>query len=131
MEMKSSEPLERFAVDQEIDRVRPALARFAYEEDGVDLRNMKRMAAVLTLCAALTGCMSMFPVELGITEKQWLRTTLVADLAYMDGNVTAYKSNGSFYYFRDGKLVKVDQGFLPAQTIRLEVVQSGAEAAQK
>jgi hypothetical protein len=74
--------------------------------------------------------MSMFPVEIGMTEKAWLRTTLVADLAYKDGNVTAYKSDGAFYYFRDGKLVKVDQGMLPAQTIRLEVTHSGTKPVQ-
>lgn len=70
---------------------------------------------------ALSGCMSVTQPEIGMSEKSWLRRTLVGDIAYKDGEVTAYKSGGAFYYFREGKLVKIDQGMLPAQTIRLEV----------
>jgi hypothetical protein len=54
-------------------------------------------------------------------EKEWLRSTFIADLAYLDGNVKAYKSGGAYYYFLDGKLIRIDQGMLPAQTIRLEL----------
>lgn len=56
-----------------------------------------------------------------MTERQWQRRTLIADIAYMEGNVTAYRSNGAYYYFRDGVLVKIDQGVIPAQKIEMEV----------
>lgn len=81
------------------------------------------MKATLSLIAllCLTGCMSVFQDRIGMTEKQWLRTTLIADVAYMEGNVKAYKSNGAYYYFRDGVLVRVDQGMLPAQQLQVDV----------
>lgn len=50
-----------------------------------------------------------------------MRSTFIADIAYMDGNVKAFKSGGVFYYFVDGKLVRIDQGIVPASTIRLEL----------
>lgn len=75
----------------------------------------------LLLLVILTGCMSTFPDRLGMTEKHWLRTTLVADLAYMEGNVKAYHSNGAYYYFRDGILVRVDQGMIPPQQLQVDV----------
>ena len=56
-----------------------------------------------------------------MTEKQWLRRTLIADVAYMEGSVKAYRSNGAYYYFRNGVLVKVDQGMIPAQKIEMEI----------
>lgn len=55
-----------------------------------------------------------------MTEKQWLRRTLIADVAYMEGSVKAYRSGGKFYYFNDGQLVRIDEGLLPAQRIQME-----------
>ena len=56
-----------------------------------------------------------------MTEKQWLRTTLIGDLVYMEDGIKAYRSSGAYYYFKDGILVKVDQGILPPQKIEMEV----------
>lgn len=75
-----------------------------------------------------TGCQSTMGPQMGMTEKQWLRRTFIADLAYMEGNVKAYRSNGAYYYFRDGVLVKVDQGMLPAQKIELDIRNASSEA---
>jgi hypothetical protein len=74
----------------------------------------------------LFSCASVFKPELGMTEKHWLRTTLIADLAYMEGDVTAWKSNGVYYYFSDGVLVKIDQGMLPAQQINMDLKTASA-----
>ena len=76
---------------------------------------------VLVFSFFLLGCQSMSATQTGMTEKDWLRSTFIADLAYMDGNVKAYRSGGMYYYFLDGKLSRIDQGVLPATTIRLEV----------
>jgi hypothetical protein len=81
--------------------------------------NMKSFIPVLVLL--LSGCQSMSSTAVGMNEKDWLRNTLIADLAYMDGSVKAYRSGGMYYYFVDGKLQRVDQGMLPAKTIRLEL----------
>jgi hypothetical protein len=78
-------------------------------------------AAALVVCLFLSGCQSLSTTEIGIGEKDWLRSTFIADLVYMDGNVKAYRSGGMFYYFVDGKLRRVDQGVLPAHTVRVEV----------
>ncbi len=75
----------------------------------------------VAIALALVGCQSMSSTQIGMTEKDWLRRTFIADLTYMDGNVKAYRSGGMYYYFVDGKLSRVDQGVLPAKTIRLEV----------
>jgi hypothetical protein len=80
-----------------------------------------KLIAGLVLSLLMLGCQSMSTTQIGITEKDWLRSTFIADLAYMDGNVKAYKSGGIYYYFVDGKLTRIDQGMLPAKTIRLEV----------
>ena len=68
-----------------------------------------------------SGCQSMMTTELGVSEKEWLRGTFIADLTYADGNVKAYRSGGLYYYFADGKLRRIDQGMIPAQTIRIEL----------
>ena len=80
-----------------------------------------KFAALGLSSTLLIGCLSMSSTRLGMDEKEWLRGTLIADLAYLDGDVKAYRSGGAYYYFLSGKLVRVDRGVLPAQTIRLEV----------
>lgn len=82
---------------------------------------MKSALLLALLSFLIAGCQSMSSTTMGMSEKEWLRGTLIADLAYMDGNVKAYRSNGMFYYFVDGQLKRIDQGMLPAQTIRLEI----------
>jgi hypothetical protein len=86
---------------------------------------MKRHLAIITSLLLqtllLTGCLSMSSTTIGMDEKEWLRSTIIADPVYMDGQVTAFRSGGMYYYFLNKKLVKVDQGVLPAQTIRLEI----------
>ena len=84
------------------------------------MKPMKSIAAVV-ISLLLIGCQSMSSVQIGMTEREWLSSTFIADLAYMDGNVKAYRSGGVYYYFVDGKLSRIDQGILPANTIRLEV----------
>lgn len=79
------------------------------------------VSTILFQISLLTGCLSMSSTAIGMDEKEWLRSTLIADQVYMDGQVTAYRSGGMYYYFLNKKLVRVDQGVLPAQTIRLEV----------
>lgn len=69
----------------------------------------------------MSGCQSTFGAKLGMTEKQWLRTTLIGDLVYMEDGIKAYRSSGAYYYFKDGILVKVDQGILPPQKIEMEI----------
>ncbi len=70
---------------------------------------------------SLVGCLSMSSTRIGMDEKEWLRSTFIGDLAYLDGDVKVYRSGGMYYYFLNGRLVRIDQGVLPAQTIRLEV----------
>lgn len=69
----------------------------------------------------LSACQSTFGPHIGMTEKQWLHRTLVGDLVYMEGSVKAYRSGGAYYYFKDGVLVKIDQGIIPAQKIEMDI----------
>jgi hypothetical protein len=83
---------------------------------------MKLALLLLPLCfLAGTGCQSTFGPELGMTEKSWLRRTLVADLVYMEQGVKAYRSGGVYYYFVDGKLARIDQGRLPPQEVKVQL----------
>jgi len=84
---------------------------------------MKIHSILLALAVGipLSGCLSTFGPEIGMTEKQWLHRTLIADVAYMKDNVKAYRSGGAYYYFKDGILVKIDEGMIPAQTINMEI----------
>ena len=76
---------------------------------------------LLIVTLASSGCQSTFGPQIGMTEKQWLRRTLIADVAYMEGNIKAYRSGGYYYYFRDGVLVKIDQGIIPPQQINMQI----------
>jgi hypothetical protein len=81
----------------------------------------KPVTLIAIAVIVLSGCQSTFGPKIGMTEKQWLHRTLIADVAYMEGSVKAYKSGGAYYYFREGILVKIDQGMIPAQKIELDV----------
>ncbi|HWA26728.1 MAG TPA: SHOCT domain-containing protein [Lacunisphaera sp.] len=65
----------------------------------------------------LAGCETDAEAKIGMTEKQWLRITVLSDLAYQQSGVKAYKSNRQYYYFFNGVLVKIDPNWLPAQKI--------------
>lgn len=82
---------------------------------------MPLLRSILLAAMLLTaGCLSHRPIALGMTERDWLRRTLVADLVYMSDGITAYRTPGGiYYYFRDSHLVKIDQGRLPPQEIRI------------
>ncbi|ACB75879.1 hypothetical protein [Opitutus terrae] len=83
---------------------------------------MKRLLLMGLLAAAvMCGCQSTFGPKLGMTEKQWLHRTLIGDLVYMSGSVKAYRSHGVYYYFKDGILVRIDQGMIPPERIQVEV----------
>jgi hypothetical protein len=69
----------------------------------------------------LSACVSTFGPQIGMTEKQWLRRTLIVDVAYMEGSVKAYRSGNYYYYFSNGVLAKVDQGMIPAHRIEMDI----------
>ena len=77
------------------------------------------ITAILSL--SLSACQSLVGAKIGMSEQAWLATTLIGDLVYMEGSVKAYQSGGIYYYFRDGILVKVDRGRIPAQVIIMDV----------
>ncbi|MCG2750384.1 MAG: SHOCT domain-containing protein [Desulfobacteraceae bacterium] len=76
---------------------------------------------IFIIAISITGCMSTFGPKIGISEKQWLHRTLIADIVYMEGNIKAYRSSGAYYYFVDDTLVKIDEGMIPPQKIQMEV----------
>ena len=80
-----------------------------------------KLFLLLILSLMTTACLSSFKPQLGMTEKHWLRTTFIADIAYMKDNITAYRSGGAYYYFKDGLLVKIDEGMLPPQQINMDI----------
>lgn len=74
--------------------------------------------------------MSSGVVEMGTTERQWLKQTLIADRMYQEDSVTAYKSGQRFFHFRGGVLVKVDTRLHAASDVLSLPASSGAKAAQ-
>ena len=66
---------------------------------------MKSLLGLLVLF--ISACQSMNLPQLGISEKAWLRQTLIADLSSMDENERVWKSGDALYHFREGKLVRV------------------------
>lgn len=90
---------------------------------------VSRLVPILLASVVLSACMSTFGPKIGMTEKQWLRTTLIADTAYMEGNVIAYRSNGAYYYFKNGILVKIDEGMIPAQQINMDITTMPGHAS--
>ena len=78
----------------------------------------KTTLALLTVVVTLlaTGCMTYVP-KTGMKEKKFLNNTVTYDLVYIEGNVKAYRSGGSYYYFKDGLLVKVIPQLIPADKV--------------
>lgn len=77
---------------------------------------MKKAPLAALLLLMLTACGTFTP-QIGMLEKKWLKNTVSSDLVYIEGNVKAYRSSGSYYYFKDGSLAKVTQSLLPADKI--------------
>lgn len=81
---------------------------------------MKKTALVLLAALSLlaSGCV-FFPYAptAGSSETKFLRNTVSYDLVYLEGSVKAYRSGGSYYYFKDGKLVKVAPQLVSADQI--------------
>lgn len=79
---------------------------------------MKRLrpALLLPLTLLLAACGTFTP-QIGMKEKKWLRNTTAYDIVYIEGNVKAYRAGGSYYYFKDGGLVKVTPSLLPADKL--------------
>lgn len=76
------------------------------------------LLVLFTLGLLLTGCSILtFTPKIGMGEKRWLHNTTASDLVYIDGDVKAYRSAGSYYYFKKGKLAKVTQSLLSADKI--------------
>lgn len=82
--------------------------------------SMKHLA-VSTCAALVAGCLSMTAPQIGMSEKAWLRSTLVADVAHIEGDLRVYRSGGAYYYFRNGRLEKVDEGQAMPQKIEVEI----------
>jgi hypothetical protein len=76
---------------------------------------------LVLIFALLTACQSASVLKVGMTEEEWLSSVTFKSLVYMDGNVKAYMHDFKYFYFVDGRLTRVDQGVIPARTIRLEV----------
>lgn len=78
---------------------------------------MKRTPCLLACLAALALTACTYVPQVGMTEKKWLRHTVSYDLVYIQGAVKAYRSSGSYYYFRDGSLVAVNPRLVPADKV--------------
>ena len=82
---------------------------------------------VLSVSLALVGCQSMMAPQIGMTKTQWFHRTLVADLVSAEGNEEVYRSGDTFYYFKDGKLDRIDQGQSRQQRYQVEVIHRSDE----
>jgi hypothetical protein len=80
-----------------------------------------QLCALALLVAFSCGCASSAKSQLGMSQKQWLKKTLIADLVSEDGETTVYKSGRRHYHFKDGVLVKIDQGKQRPQPVELEM----------
>lgn len=66
-----------------------------------------RLSLLAVLTVLLTGCLSMRKSEIGMTEKQWLESTLFGDLESETADETVWRSGGRYYHFKNGVLVKI------------------------
>lgn len=79
---------------------------------------MKHTARLL-LCAlallSLTACA--FVPKIGTGERRFVSNAYSADLVYIEGNIKAYRYSGTYYYFRDRKLVQVTPTLISADQV--------------
>lgn len=82
---------------------------------------------LLALLIVLAGCASFQP-RIGMTIDEWKSECRVKNwtngtLVRAEGDMEVYYCDNVnvFYYFKDGTLVRIDQGKLPKQEIELEI----------
>lgn len=78
---------------------------------------MKKTALTLICSLPLLFTACTYVQKTGMKETKWLRNTVASDLIYIDGNVKAYRSGPSYYYFRDGRLAKVAPSLVTADKV--------------
>lgn len=75
--------------------------------------------ARLLLCTlallSLTACT--FVPKIGTGERRFVSNSYSAELVYIEGNIKAYRYSGSYYYFRDRKLVQVTPTLVSADKV--------------
>lgn len=78
---------------------------------------MKKASFFLILPLIFLSACGTFTPQIGMKEQKWLNHTVASDVIYIEGNVKAYRSAGSYYYFKDGILTKVTPTLLSAEKI--------------
>ncbi len=78
---------------------------------------MKKTTSLLFCALLLSLSACAFVPKLGMGERRWRSNALSSDLVYIEGDVKAYRSSGSYYYFRKGKLVAVATRLMPATEV--------------
>lgn len=78
---------------------------------------MKKIIPSLLITSLLMLAACTFVPKLGMKESRWIRNTISHDLIYIEGDVKAYRSDGAYYYFRNGTLVMVGQTLQPAHLV--------------
>jgi hypothetical protein len=77
-----------------------------------------RLLLCLPLLLSFSACsLITYVPKLGASERRWVSHTVGADLVYIEGDVKAYRAAGSYYYFRDRKLVHVTPTLLSADKV--------------
>jgi hypothetical protein len=75
--------------------------------------------ARLLLCTlallSLTACA--FVPKIGTGERRFVNNSYSAELVYIDGNIKAYRYSGTYYYFRDRRLVQVTPTLISADKV--------------
>ena len=75
--------------------------------------------ARLLLCTlallSLTACA--FVPKIGTGERRFVNNSYSAELVYIEGNIKAYRYSGSYYYFRDRRLVQVTPTLISADKV--------------
>ncbi len=85
---------------------------------------MKKLIRLLLVSALLVmlSCQSVLAPRIGMTRDHWLRRTLIADQVYLKDNLEVWQSGKKFYYFKDGKLDRIDQGQQMQQRFQIEII---------
>jgi len=84
---------------------------------------MKKLFLLIVVLISLLGCLPVLAPQVGMTRNQWVGQTLIGDQVYLDENWEVWKSGGKFYYFKDGKLDRIDQGQLLQERFQIENIQ--------